>query len=318
LRPQQLLRPVRSQRDNGKPAVTFIIGGKQPASRSTKEHIQSSRKTDLPATFNIIPCFIILSSNDTIVRRDVGLVHESYRGEPLRDRLSGETESVLLFVKSPEKGKVKSRLASATGDETALHIYRSFVLDIVDMLKNRARPPTICFYPHDAEETVVNWLGRNFSYLPQRGEDLGERMENAFADSFSGGAAKVVLIGSDIPDLTTAVIDESFSCLEQDDAVIGPASDGGYYLIGFRKNSFLHDIFRGIFWGAGSVFRETMRIFAGSGLHVHVLPEWNDVDTLDDLRSLFARNTDTGFRESRSMSLCRNIFADKKNFPGKD
>jgi rSAM/selenodomain-associated transferase 1 len=222
--------------------------------------------------------------------------------------------SIILFVKAPEKGMVKSRLASALGEETALHIYKSFVLDIIDMLKKRAQPLKICFHPADSKETVVNWLGEGFSYMPQRGEDLGERMENAFVDSFSEGIAKVVLIGSDIPDLPSTVIDEAFSSLDFTDAVIGPASDGGYYLIGFRKSTFLADVFHGVPWSAGAVFRETMKIFGRSGLRVHVLPEWYDVDTLNDLRSLFIRNTDTEFRESQSMSICRKIFSGQERF----
>lgn len=201
--------------------------------------------------------------------------------------------SILLFIKSPEKGRVKSRLALAADEETALEVYKSFVLDIADALKERGQPVTICFHPWNSEETVRSWLREDFSYAPQRGEDLGERMENAFKNSFSEDVVKVVLIGSDIPDLTPAVMDEAFSSLELQDAVIGPASDGGYYMIGFRKHAFLPDVFRGVPWGTGSVFQQTMEIFQRSGIRVHVLPEWNDVDTLDDLRSLFVRNMDT-------------------------
>jgi rSAM/selenodomain-associated transferase 1 len=194
-------------------------------------------------------------------------------------------------------------------EEMALEAYKSFVLDIAAALKERGQPLTICFHPRNSEETVRSWLGKDFSYAPQRGEDLGERMENAFKDSFSADVVKVVLIGSDIPDITSIVMDEAFSSLELQDAVIGPASDGGYYLIGFRKDAFLPDVFRGIPWSTGSVFQQTMEIFRRSGMRVHVLQEWNDVDTLDDLRSLFERNMDTWFAQSRSMSLCRKIFA---------
>jgi rSAM/selenodomain-associated transferase 1 len=230
------------------------------------------------------------------------------------DRLLSSDGTILLFLKSPEKGRVKSRLASALGEERTLHIYKSFALDIIGTLKKRDQPLKICFYPHDSKETVVSWLGEDVSYLPQKGEDLGERMENAFIQIFSEGIEKAVLIGSDIPDLANTVIDEAFSSLERNGAVIGPASDGGYYLIGFRKNSFFSDIFHGISWSAGSVFQKTMKIFRRAGFRVHVLPEWNDVDTLDDLRSLFIRNINTEFRESRSMSLCREIFCGENFF----
>jgi len=222
--------------------------------------------------------------------------------------------SILLFIKSPEQGRVKSRLALAVDEETALQVYKSFVLDITDTLKERGQPLTICFHPWNSKETVQSWLGKDLSYAPQRGEDLGERMENAFKDSFSEDVEKVVLIGSDIPDLTATMMDEAFSPLELQDAVIGPASDGGYYLIGFRKHAFLPEVFRGIPWSTGSVFQQTMEIFLRSGMRVHVLPEWNDVDTLSDLRALFVRNMDTWFAKSRSMSLCRKIFAGEDRF----
>ena len=133
-------------------------------------------------------------------------------------------------------------------------------------------------------------------------------MENAFTDSFSHGFGRVVLIGSDIPDLSAAVMEEAFLSLEENDAVIGPASDGGYYLIGFKASTFSAEIFRNIAWGTDSVFRATMEMFHDQGLRVHVLPEWDDIDTLDDLEALFMRNRDTGFRESSTMSFCRRVF----------
>ena len=135
-------------------------------------------------------------------------------------------------------------------------------------------------------------------------------MENAFAHLFSSGFERGLLIGSDIPDLPHELIEEAFSALDEKDAVIGPASDGGYFLIGFRHSTFLRDIFRGIAWSTGSVYRETMEIFEKAGYRVHVLHEWSDVDTIDDLRSLYRRNRNTSFRDSLTMSCCRELFHD--------
>ncbi len=219
-----------------------------------------------------------------------------------------DCSSILVFVKAPKKGKTKSRLVSAVGENTALDIYKTFTVDIVDALRKTPHALKIYFYPHNSRKAVENWLGKDLSYMPQEGKDLGERMANAFVDCFSGGIAKVVLIGSDIPDLPYAMIDEAFSALESNDAVIGPASDGGYYLIGFKRNTFMAGIFREIAWGTSSVYRETMKRFAESVPLVHILPEWHDVDTIDDLRSFFVRNLDTEFKASRSMAICRKIF----------
>src|SRR5208337_5602224 len=95
--------------------------------------------------------------------------------------------------------------------------------------------------------------------------------KNAFAHTFSDGVEKVLLIGSDIPDMSVPLLNEAFNALDSSDAVIGPANDGGYYLIGFNRASFLPDIFQGIVWSTDSVFYQTMKVFEKSDLNVHVL-----------------------------------------------
>lgn len=223
-------------------------------------------------------------------------------------RSMSENSSVILFVRSPERGKVKSRLAAAVGRKMALEIYKGFVLDILETLRRGRYPFRIFFYPGNSGERMIKWLGKDFMYSPQRGSDIGKKMGNAFVQSFSEGSERVVLIGSDIPDIPNSVIHKAFSSLDKSDAVLGPASDGGYYLIGFKNGSFLPDVFHGIPWSTPSVYRETTEVFRRSNYRVHILRQWNDVDTLDDLRALFTRNQDTDFRASRSMSLCKKIF----------
>jgi rSAM/selenodomain-associated transferase 1 len=131
-------------------------------------------------------------------------------------------------------------------------------------------------------------------------------MELAFKNIFSEGFTSAILIGSDIPDLTPAVFHEALESLKKNDAVIGPAADGGYYLIGFNQKSFLPHIFRGIPWSTGTVFRETMDILDKSSLRVHLLPQWKDVDTLEDLKAFFDRNRDAGFDKSKTMTYLIN------------
>jgi rSAM/selenodomain-associated transferase 1 len=208
--------------------------------------------------------------------------------------------AVLLFVKAPEKGRVKSRLAETIGEELAAEAYKLFVSDIVGTIREAGYPLRIFFHPPDSADVVSEWLGKNV--VPQEGKDLGERMENAFARSFSQGLEKAVLIGTDVPDLKTSVIGEAFETLGSNEAVIGPASDGGYYLIGFGRTSFRPEIFRGIEWGSDSVFSKTMKIFGEVGSKVHTLPEWGDVDTVEDLRSLVMRNRDSDFMRSRTIT----------------
>lgn len=209
---------------------------------------------------------------------------------------------ILLFIKAPVRGQVKSRLAAMIGEEAAFELYQCFVLDIIDTVKKAGHPFRICFYPPDAGQAVTSWLGGHWRFMPQEGRDLGQRMENAFARCFSEGFERAVLIGSDLPDLTPSLLQEAMSSLAKHDVVIGPASDGGYYLIGFHKRSLLPRLFHGIPWGTETVFRETMTILQDSSLAVHRAPQWNDVDTAEDLKALYERNKNGAFDNSRTMT----------------
>jgi len=197
-----------------------------------------------------------------------------------------DRSAVLLFIKSPEKGKVKSRLAKTIGEDSALDVYKGLVYNTLENLRDGNYLFRLCFYPPDSGTIIKNWLGNTYCYTPQNGKDLGERMKNAFVQAFSDGVEKVLLIGSDIPDMSISLINDAVKALDTNDAVIGPAQDGGYYLIGFNSASFLPDIFREIAWSTDSVFYQTMKVFGKSGLKVHVLRVLSDVDTFDDLLSL--------------------------------
>ncbi|MEW5745570.1 MAG: TIGR04282 family arsenosugar biosynthesis glycosyltransferase [Nitrospirota bacterium] len=209
---------------------------------------------------------------------------------------------LLLFVKSPEKGTVKSRLAKDLGEDAALDLYRCFVLDLLQTLKGGEYAFSICYHPPEAGDAVEQWLGSSYASMPQRGNDLGERMRSAFEEVFAAGFSAAVIMGSDIPDLPHALIDEAFSSLESADSVIGPAVDGGYYLIGFRRDAFLPDIFENMPWSTDTVYEETMAVLERNHADVHVLPAWRDIDTLDDVKDLLARNKTSEFRTSRTMA----------------
>ncbi len=205
----------------------------------------------------------------------------------------------ILFIKAPLPGTVKSRLAAAIGSEAAADLYRMLVLDAVDMLAGTGHDVRIYYAPPEASILVAEMLGRDRPLLPQSGNDLGEKMENALRDAFSLGCDRAILVGSDIPELSAAIIDQAFAALERNDTVLGPASDGGYYLIGFRKNSLLPDVFRGIAWSTPSVFEETMKVMHSKSLRVHVLPGLHDVDTAADLKEFWERSRQAGRMSSR-------------------
>ena len=220
---------------------------------------------------------------------------------------------ILLFVKFPIKGQVKTRLASHIGPEAALRLYESFVLDTLVLLKN-FNAVMICFDPADSRDQFEQWLGGEYAYIAQTGRDLGQRMKNAFERSFDVGFQKAILIGSDIPDLPVKFLSEALDALDSNEAVIGPSSDGGYYLIGFARTSFLPVAFDGVAWSTSTVCEQTLTILNEHKLNVHLLPEWSDVDTAADLQSLLLRSQLTPFENSRTYRyLTANKLWSKEN-----
>ena len=204
----------------------------------------------------------------------------------IRRSIKLDDRCLLFFVKNPERGKVKSRLAATIGDDSAVSLYKNLVAQMLSTLKEGTFPLYICFFPKNAQKPIKNWLGREYHYIPQNGKDLGERMRNGFIDGFAMGHRRVVLIGSDIPDLPLGFIKEAFASLRKKDAVVGPAYDGGYYLIGFKDKTFSPQVFEGMAWGTQNVFDETMKKLKRSRRVVHTLPYLRDIDTAKDLKHL--------------------------------
>jgi 2-phospho-L-lactate guanylyltransferase (CobY/MobA/RfbA family) len=125
---------------------------------------------------------------------------------------------------------------------------------------------------------------------------------------FSRGCCDALIVGSDSPDLPSRFYDEALAALRDHDVVVGPAYDGGYYLIGFRRETFLPDAFAGISWSTPEVFTRTLVILRNCGRRVHLLPPWWDVDTIEDLRALALRNGDTPFSGSATMTRLRKAY----------
>ena len=185
---------------------------------------------------------------------------------------------LIIFIKNPVLGKVKTRLAASVGDAKALDIY----LQLLDITR-KAALDTDCtrnvFYSDEIESD--GWDNDRFNKFVQEGDDLGQRMRNAFEQVFALGAEKAIIIGSDCPQLSSAIIEEAFSILERKDVCIGPAKDGGYYLLGMKKlNRFL---FEGKKWSTDSVLEQTLADLRQNGLSYGALPELSDVDVADDL-----------------------------------
>ena len=197
---------------------------------------------------------------------------------------------MLLFVRAPRQGRVKTRLAARLGADRTLALYRCFVEDILITLNCGSYPISVYYTPEDQGDRVQAWLGRYAHCRPQTGKDLGQRMQTAFAQTFNEPVKHAVLIGSDFPDLGIKIIHEAFGALQQNDVVIGPATDGGYYLIGFQKHALKGDIFKGIVWGSSQVFEQTLAQIEHADLTYYTLPTWQDIDTYEDLMAFYVRN----------------------------
>lgn len=200
---------------------------------------------------------------------------------------------LLFFVRNPERGPVKTRLAEVVGQETARDLYRNFILDMLSGLEKANHPVIICNYPEDALDDIRRVVGEGYTLKPQQGDDLGERMERGIADAFAQGFDQALVIGSDIPDLPVECIDEAFAALQAYDAVIGPALDGGYYLIGFKRESFLPEAFQGINWGTDAALRQTIDVLRDNQRTTYVLPLLTDIDTVEDLKAFFQKHRGT-------------------------
>ena len=196
-----------------------------------------------------------------------------------------------MFTRSPEVGKVKTRLSETLGTEVVLEIYKAFGRDVIETVKKHTDHIRISYYPMGTVGEVREWLGEGFNYLPQKGKNLGDRMRNAFTGAFSDGFCRVVLLGTDIPDLPGSIIDEAFSKLSCHPSVIGPALDGGYYLIGFQQENFFPQAFDNMPWGTRHVLNKTLSVFKRVKQNIHILPSWQDTDDYVDLLALHKRIT---------------------------
>ena len=184
---------------------------------------------------------------------------------------------LLVFTRNPELGKVKTRLAKTVGNATALKIY-IFLLERTRDIAVKVAADKAVYYSVKIRENDI-WDATIFQKHLQVGEDLGIRMLHAFKNGFETGYEKVMSIGSDLYDLTAETIENAFSVLEKNEVVIGPAEDGGYYLLGM--NSLEEKIFKNKDWGTETVRKDTLEDLRDK--KVFLLGELNDVDVFEDI-----------------------------------
>lgn len=198
-----------------------------------------------------------------------------------------EHQQLIIFTRYPEPGKTKTRLIPALGAEGAANLQRQMTettLTKANKLFNFISLSVEVRFVGGDLQLMKNWLGSDLKYQEQGMGDLGERMKRAFQSSFNGGMKSVVIIGIDCPSLTSEIILQAFAKLTQSDVIIGPATDGGYYLIGLRKIT--PELFQGINWGTSEVLLKTVAIAQSLKLVISYLPQLSDIDRPEDLENL--------------------------------
>jgi rSAM/selenodomain-associated transferase 1 len=192
-----------------------------------------------------------------------------------------------IFAKEPRPGQVKTRLAGPTSAGWAAQVAEAFLLDTLDRLARFDATRVLAVTPSTAHGYFLPLCQHHYRLELQEGDDLGLRMAGFFLFQFSrAGAHAVVLIGTDSPTLPTAYIQQAFEELTRADVVIGPATDGGYYLLGCVRRVLLPPLFKSIPWSTSRVLSESVAALQDAGWRLALLPPWYDVDTLDDWHML--------------------------------
>lgn len=206
-------------------------------------------------------------------------------------------DAILIFLKCPTKGRVKTRLAATAGPDAALAIYRSMVEHVCRCLPLNATP-IVLFDPPNSGPEMRKWLkpilGSHAHWLPQCSGDLGLRLSTAFAQAFDTGFARVAAIGGDCLDLTPAVFEEAFDAIASRDrvpgnydAAIGPAGDGGYYLLALARHR--PELFEQIAWSTEKTLTDTLKRAEEHDLRIFLLEKRNDIDTEEDWKRAKSR-----------------------------
>jgi len=201
-------------------------------------------------------------------------------------------EQLIVFTRYPEPGRAKTRLAKALGAHEAAAVQKKLTehtMEEVGKLRHSHTVSIRVFYSGGTRKEIQDWLGPDYTYREQGEGDLGLRMFRAAAEAFMKNFTRVVVIGTDCPLIKVRHIKEAFAALRRHDLVLGPATDGGYYLIGLRRIE--KALFENISWGTDAVLKSTLQVAAEKGLSVDLLEILSDVDRPEDLKHI-SNNSD--------------------------
>ncbi len=197
--------------------------------------------------------------------------------------------ALLIFIKNPELGKVKTRLAATIGNEKALEVFKKLLVNIHDK-SLKVQADKLLFYSSFIDQSDI-WENDVFNKrIQNQSPDLGQRMLSAFEDARSLGYSKVLIVGSDIYEVSAEILKRGFDMLENAETVIGPSHDGGYYAIGFNfekinSDTFLQNLFLNKTWSHEHVAQEALEVINSYSYACKFLPTLSDIDTEKDLKN---------------------------------
>ncbi|MDD2309307.1 MAG: TIGR04282 family arsenosugar biosynthesis glycosyltransferase [Desulfuromonadaceae bacterium] len=207
-------------------------------------------------------------------------------------------KGLIVFAREPMPGQVKTRLAADIGNHAAAELYETMLQDVLKTASQLSDVDAVVFW--DCEEESLPVLSDKYCCSSRRQSlgDLGQRMQWAFEEMFKNGYGLCCIIGSDAPDLPSSYIQDAYMLLstQQSNVVLGPCLDGGYYLLGLHQ--VWPQLFVNIPWSTADVLEQSLAVAQGSGLTVSLLPEWQDIDTLEDLLA---------FQERSRLTLARKV-----------
>ena len=190
-------------------------------------------------------------------------------------------DALLVFVKLPVSGQVKTRLQPELSPELAAGLYRAMVDDVFIALERPGQWDLVTFFsPLEQEHAFREWLPSSVTLVPQSGTDLGERIADAFEWSHAQGHSRTIIVGTDMPTLGSGVLSDAFEALEDAEVVLGPSTDGGYYLVGLKEPR--PELFKNVEWSTPEVLEQTIARIDDAGTRYHLLPEKTDIDTWQD------------------------------------
>jgi len=201
------------------------------------------------------------------------------------ESMNKDKYALIVFVKNPLLGKVKTRLAQKIGEKNTLRIYHKLLNHTLKIILPLTQDVVIYY----SDEVIIDdmWAGHQYLKEKQTGIDLGDKMSNAFKNYFSKDYKKICIIGSDNLEITTEIIEQAFHELNETDIVIGPSADGGYYLVGMKAQ--YSEIFKNKPWSTSRVLEETINDLKDQTLSYSLLKTLSDIDTYKDLKKAIDR-----------------------------